>query len=196
LKISEITSHYGVKPVTETNWNDFEELFGAKGACGGCWCMWWRLKRSEFDRQKGERNRESMKAIVKSGEVPGIIIYLEGKPAGWCSLGPRENFSVLERSRILKKVDEQPVWSIVCFFIPKQYRRRGISLQLIKAAMEYAVEQGAKVIEAYPHEPAKGGMPDVFANAGILSAFMKAGFKEVARRSGKRPIVRYYVAHP
>ena len=80
--------------------------------------MWWRLKRSEFDRQKGEKNRESMKAIVKSGEVPGIIIYLEGKPAGWCSLGPRENFPVLERSRIFKKIDDQPVWSIVCFVVP------------------------------------------------------------------------------
>ncbi len=193
MKISDVASFYGVKPLKEDNWHDFEELFGERGACGGCWCMSWRLKRSEFERQKGEKNKKAMRAIIKSGEVPGIIIYIEGKPAGWCSLGPRQNFSALERSRILKKVDDQDVWSIVCFFIPKQNRRKGLSVQLIKAAIEYAREQGARILEAYPHDPVKGDMPDVFAHTGLAHAFEKAGFKEVARRSEKRPIMRYHI---
>lgn len=177
-------------PVTPGRWDDFETLFGERGACGGCWCMWFRLKRSEFEKQKGEDNRLAMKAIVESGEVPGILAYTGSEPVGWCSVAPREAFGVLQRSWVLKPVDDQPVWSIVCFFVAKPYRRRGLMGKLIEAAVAYAAAQGAKIVEAYPVEPKKAETPDVFAYTGLASTFRKAGFVEVARRSETRPIMR------
>ena len=180
--------------LTPERWTDFERLFGARGACGGCWCMWWRLKRSEFERMKGAGNKKAMKAIVDSGEVPGLIAYLDNEPVGWCSVGPRNRFSALERSRILKRVDDRPVWSVVCFFIARPFRRQGVSAALLRAAVEYVRENGGEVLEGYPVEPKKNEMPDAFAWPGLAAAFVKAGFVEVARRSETRPIMRYEVA--
>lgn len=106
-------------PVTTERWHDLEELFGKSGACGGCWCMWWRLTRFEFRKQAGQGNKESMKRIVDSGEVPGLLAYADNRAIGWCSVGPREAYPSLERSRTLKRVDDGPVWSIVCFYIAR-----------------------------------------------------------------------------
>jgi GNAT superfamily N-acetyltransferase len=179
------------KPVTSAEWGDFQKLFGPRGASGGCWCMWWRMKRSEFNKHKGGGNKKLMKAIIDGGEVPGLIAYIEDEPVGWCSVAPRETFQALDRSRVLKRVDDKPVWSVVCFFVSKFYRRKGISLSLIKAAVEYARERGARIVEGYPIDPKKGKSPDVFVYTGLFSAFKKAGFKEVCRRSETRPVMRY-----
>ena len=181
-------------PLTSNRWKDFERLFGERGACGGCWCMFWRIKRSDFDRQKGEGNRKAMKAIVNSGEVPGILAYEGKKAVGWCSVAPRPTFPVLNRSRILKEIDDTPVWSVVCFFIDKGYRNKGLSVRLLQAAAEYIKQKGGAVLEGYPVEPRKGIMPAAFAWTGLASAFKKAGFLEVARRSETRPIMRFSVS--
>jgi GNAT superfamily N-acetyltransferase len=180
-------------PVTRKRWSDFETLFGERGACGGCWCMFWRLTRKEFDRQKGEGNRKAMKAIVQSGKIPGILAFSQDKPVVWCSVAPRSQFSALDRSRILKPVDALPVWSISCFFVEKNYRGKGLSIQMIKAAVDYVKKNGGSVVEAYPVEPKKDKMPDAFAWTGLASAFIKAGFTECARRSETRPIMRFYI---
>jgi len=187
--ISDLDSH----PVTAKRWKDLETLFGERGACGGCWCMWWRLSRSQFNKQKGVGNKKALKKIVASGEIPGILAYSNGEPIGWCSVAPRERFPVLERSRILKRIDEKPVWSVVCFFVAKPFRRKEVTIELLKAAIEYAKKCGAKIVEGYPVEPKKTKMPDVFAYTGLASAFRQAGFVEVLRRSDTRPIMRYFV---
>jgi GNAT superfamily N-acetyltransferase len=179
-------------PVTAGRWHDLETLFGERGASGGCWCMWWRVKRSEFEQQKGQGNKDALKKIVDSGEIPGILAYADGKPIGWCAVAPREAFPVLERSRNLKRVDDQPVWSVVCFFVARPFRRRGVTVGLLQAAVEYAARSGAKIIEGYPVEPKKD-TPDVFVYTGLASAFRKAGFVEVLRRSETRPIMRYFI---
>ncbi len=155
--------------------------------------MWWRLKRSQFQKQQGEGNKKAIKKIVDSGEIPGILAYVGGNPIAWCSLAPRENYQVLERSRILKRVDNQPVWSVVCFFVDKKYRQKGITLKLIKATIDYVKKQGGKIVEAYPVEPKKSQIPDIFAYHGLASTFLKAGFTEVLRRSETRPIMRYII---
>lgn len=155
--------------------------------------MWWRLSRSQFNKQKGEGNRKGLKKIVDSGEVPGLLAYAEGEPIGWCAVAPRERFLALERSRILKRVDEEPVWSVVCFFVAKPFRQKGVTVKLLKAAVEYAQKHGAKIVEGYPIEPKKTKMPDVFAYTGLASAFRQAGFVEVLRRSETRPIMRYFI---
>ena len=180
-------------PLTPDRWNDFELLFGEKGACGGCWCMFWRLKRTEFDKGKGEENKQSMYQIVQSGEIPGILAYYDNQPVGWCSVAPREHFPALDRSRVLKRVDEKPVWSVACFFIAKPFRKNGMTVELLKYAHQYVKKQGANIIEGYPIQPKKSNTPDVFAWTGFATAFQKAGFKEVARRSETRPIMRIQV---
>jgi len=179
--------------LTPERWVDLEKLFGQHGASGGCWCMWWRLSRSEFMRQRGEGNKKALKNIVDSGKVSGILAYVEGQPVGWCAVAPRETFPKLERSRILKRVDDKPVWSVVCFFIAKKSRREGISERLLKAAVDYVRKQGGKVVEGYPVEPKKGWTPDPFVYTGLASAFRKVGFVEVIRRSETRPIMRYMI---
>lgn len=188
---SEKLSNLTFQPLTMKRWSDFEKLFGERGACGGCWCMSWRLKRSDFIKQKGEKNKKAMKKIVSSGEVPGIIAYSEGEPIAWCSVAPREKFPALERSRVLARVDEKSVWSIVCLFIAKPFRRKGVSAKLLRASVEYAKKHGTKIVEGYPFE-LKTDLPDPFVWTGLASAYRKAGFVEVLRRSKTRPIMRYY----
>ncbi len=142
-------------PLTPERWDDFEKLFGPRGAVGGCWCMWWRMKRAEFERHQGNDNRLAMRAIVLSGEVPGILAYHADSAIGWCSVAPREAFPVLDRSPVLKRVDDQPVWSVVCFFIARGFRQQGVSEQLLRAALVYAQQEGAHIVEGYPIEPKK-----------------------------------------
>jgi GNAT superfamily N-acetyltransferase len=180
-------------PVTKDRWSDFETLFGERGACGGCWCMLWRLTRKEFELRKGAGNRQAMHAIIQSGEIPGILGIVKGEPVAWCSVAPREHFPALRRSRILKPLDDLPVWSITCLFVERSYRRTGISTRMIGAAVAHVKKQGGTIVEAYPVEPRKDRMPDVFAWTGLASAFVKAGFVECARRSETRPIMRYYI---
>lgn len=180
-------------PLSPERWQDLESLFGKSGACGGCWCMWYRLKRSEFEQNKGEGNKKLMKQIVESGEIPGILAYLDGKAVGWCSVAPRTQFPALERSRILKRIDDKPVWSIVCFYIAQDYRKKGLTGKLLNYVIEYCSKQGATIIEAYPSDSPKKDLPDVFAWTGFASTFFKAGFKESARRSETRPLLRYEI---
>lgn len=151
-----------------------------------------RLARREYERNKGEGNRKAMRAMVERGEVPGVLGFLGDKAVAWCSLGPREEFSWLSRSRLFRQpVDAQPVWSIVCLFVAKDHRGRGMSVQMIKGACAFAARLGAQCIEAYPVAPRKSPMPPVFAFNGLASAFLAAGFREVERRSETRPIMRY-----
>lgn len=198
------------QPATADRWSDIEELFGERGACGGCWCMFWRLSRKEFDQGKGSGNKRAFKKIVtgqprsaaptnrsaaptNKGNAPGIIAYHDKEPIGWCAVAPREEYLALERSRILKPVDDKPVWSVSCLFIKKSYRRKGVSALLLRAAVEFAAQQGAVVIEGYPVEPSMDKMPDPFLWHGVPSAFKAAGFREVLRRSKSRPIMRFEI---
>src|SRR5438477_558290 len=157
-------------PLTVDRWQDLETLFGPRGACGGCWCMWWKLKRSEFVQGKGEANRKALKKRVAGGEIPGLIAYAGGQPVGWCAFAPRDQYPTLERSRVLKPVDEKPVWSVTCFFVARPFRGKGIVKRLLGAAVDYAREQGAAILEGYPVEPRQGRLPDAFAYTGPASA--------------------------
>ncbi len=152
--------------------------------------MVWRLKRSEFEARKGRRNRNALRKIVAAGDAPGILAYAGGNPIGWCAVAPRQDYPSLERSRVLARVDEKPVWSITCLFIARPFRRAGVSAQLLRAAAEHARARGAALVEGYPVEPRTRTVPDVFAWTGLASAFRQAGFREVARRSETRPIMR------
>lgn len=177
-------------PLAPDRWKDFETLFGPRGACGGCWCMYPRLTAREFSAGKGEPNRHAMRRLVRSGAKPGVIAYHRDEPVGWCALGPRETYPRLAASRILRPVDDKRVWSVVCLFVKRTHRRQGISTQLLKAATAHARTQGARILEGYPHEPQSDAAPDAFIWTGVASAYRSAGFEEVARRSPSRPLMR------
>jgi len=180
-------------PVTPDRWPDLETLFGPRGATGGCWCMYWRLPRAQFSAQKGKGTKAALQQLVESGEIVGLLAYAQGQPVGWCAVAPRESYPVLERSRILKRVDAAPVWSVVCFFVSKAFRGKGVTTVLLQAAVEYAREHGARIVEGYPIEPKTPRIPTVFAWTGLASAFQQAGFVEVERRSDTRPVMRYMI---
>ncbi len=183
-----------VHPLTPDRWADFEALFGSRGACGGCWCMWWRRTRADFLAGKGEGNRVAMRALVNSGDVPGLLAYSNGRPVGWVSLGPRGGFSRLDRSRTLAPVDDRPVWSVVCFFVAKDARGRGVAGTLLRAAADFALGQGARILEGYPTDDPPKRLPAPFVYTGVTSLFVKAGFREAARRSPSRPVMRLDLA--
>ncbi len=153
--------------------------------------MYWRLPRGQWTASKGTKNKSAFKRIINSDQKPGVIAYNGSEPIGWCAIAPREVFTSLAKSRVLKPVDDNPVWSITCLFVKKPYRRQGVSVQLIEAAVEFARGQGAKIVEGYPTAPTMEKTPDPFVYMGVPSAFAAAGFTEVARRSPNRPVMRF-----
>jgi GNAT superfamily N-acetyltransferase len=184
----------GILPARPEHWDDLARLFGARGACGGCWCMWWRLPRADFVRGKGEGNRRALEAIVKTGGEPGLIAWRGGEPAGWIALAPRAAYPRFLKSRTLAPVDDEPVWSITCFFVAPKWRRQGLSRSLVEAAADFARAKGGGMLEAYPIDAGPGPQPAPFIFTGIAATFRKAGFTECARRSPTRPIMRRRLA--
>ena len=179
-----------IKPITRNLWTDFEELFGLNGACGGCWCMHWKLRGKAFDEAKGYVARQMHKSLVDEGGVTGLLAYTNGDVAGWVAVEPRSKYEKLAHSRVLKPVDDEPVWSVTCFYVKKEYRRQGVTVSLLNAAVEHVRMQGGKIVEGYPVDT-KEDKPAPFVFTGMASAFQKAGFKEVARNSPTRPVFRF-----
>ncbi len=177
-------------PLTPTTWDAFETLFGTRGACGGCWCMWWRLGASAFKAAKGAPNRRAMRRLVRNGAVPGILALRGSQAVGWVAIAPRSESPRLGRSRTLAPVDATPVWSVTCFYVARDERRRGLTTLLLRAAVTHARKHGARAVEGYPLDVADRDTPAAFAWTGFLPAFRRAGFVEVARRSERQPIVR------
>jgi GNAT superfamily N-acetyltransferase len=193
LSEKQIIKHLEFHPLMKERWSDFEGLFGAHGAYSGCWCMWWRLTRREFEMGQGEGNREAIQSIVFAGKVPGILAYENDIAIAWCSVAPREDFGSLNRSPVLKRIDDRQVWSIVCFFVSKAHRRQGLIQELIHASVEYVKSQGGKVVEAYPTIPKSTRVPPISSFMGFPATFEKAGFVECARPSKSKIIMRYYI---
>jgi GNAT superfamily N-acetyltransferase len=154
--------------------------------------MFWKLRGKAFDENKGEPARQMQKSYAESGAVPGLLAFEGDEPVGWIAVEPRSAYPKLAHSRVLKPVDEEPVWSVTCFFVAKQARRQGLTVELLKGAVEYVRGQGGKIVEGYPVD-AKKDMPAPFVYTSTAAAFQKAGFVEVARRSETRPIMRYSI---
>jgi GNAT superfamily N-acetyltransferase len=182
-----------IHPLTPDRWPDFVRLFGEQGVGGGCWCMYWRLGRQLYLRQKGEANKRAMRVHVQRGGVPGLLAYIGGEPVGWCAVAPREELPALMRSPSRKPVDDQQVWSITCIYIARAHRRQHLTAKLIAAAIAHVRSHGGHIVEAYPVLPKPGVASTAYAYPGFLSSFEKAGFRECARRKPTRPIMRYEI---
>jgi GNAT superfamily N-acetyltransferase len=183
-----------VRPLTADRWGDFVRLFGERGVGGGCWCMFWRSRaRKQYLEGKGEANKKAMRALVRGGEIPGLLGYDGTEPVGWCAVAPRESYPALARSRSRWALDGERVWSITCVYVARSHRRQNLSVELIAAAVEHVRSRGGLVVEGYPVPPKPGVTSPNYAYTGFDSAFEAAGFKEVIRRSETRPIVRYRI---
>ena len=180
------------RPLISEDWDSLEQLFGKRGAMGGCWCMFWKQTQAEFNKMHGEPNRLEFKSLVESGTVPGVLAYQGNETAGWCAVEPRESYSRLGRAKVLAPVDDQPVWSITCFYIGKQYRRKGLMRGLLNAAIDWAISNGAHIIESYPFDTQQGVRSSA-AYMGVIPVYLENGFVEVMRRSPRRPIMRKYL---
>jgi GNAT superfamily N-acetyltransferase len=186
-EVAMITCH----PLTPDRWDDFVAVFGARGACAGCWCMWWKRSRQEWEAHKGAGNRRAMRAMVMAGEEPGLLAYDGGHPVGWCAIAPRERYATIERSRILARRDDVAVWSLPCLFVVKEARGQGVALALTEAAVAYARAHGAPAVEAYPTVPRGASpLPAISSFMGTPAMFERAGFVEIARVSPSRAIMR------
>jgi GNAT superfamily N-acetyltransferase len=180
-----------VHPLTPDRWPDLVDLFSRRGASipRNCWCMYYRKSGTDASRARAVANRRRMKTLVDRGLMPGLIGYEDGRPVGWISLGPREDYERLARSRVMKPVDDRPVWSIVCFFVDSKARGCGVTGAMLRAAVDHARSRGATLLEAYPVDKPDRSQSD-FLWFGAKSIFDRAGFREVARRSPTRPVVR------
>jgi len=183
-----------IKPLTRDNWGDLVELFGRPGAsvARGCYCMFYR-RSGKHEKPAAitysEWNKRALKALVDRGIVPGLIGYEKDRPIGWVSLGPREDYAKLERSPVMKRVDDKPVWSIICFFVDSKVRHRGVADLLLEAAIGWAKKERVTLLEAYPCDKGRRSADDSMW-FGSKSMFDRAGFAEVARRKPQRPVVR------
>lgn len=190
---------FTVHPLTEDRWPDLEALFGAKGCsiARGCWCMYYRRSGKSPDLRPGEtqnmRNRRDLRALASQEPPPGLLGYEGGTPVGWVSLGPRQDYAKLHKSPVMKPVDAQPVWSIICFVVPAEYRRQGVAKQLLAGAIEYARERGVQLLEAYPVDAAVAPHSESLW-FGTKTMYDEAGFEELARRKPGRPVVRLKVS--
>ncbi len=179
-----------IEPLTPERWRDFTALFGARGACAGCWCTWPRLTHAEFRAATPDRRRATIRRVVGAGEPPGLLAYDGDRAVGWVAVAPRATYPRYATSRVLAPVDDAPVWSVPCFFVAASHRRRGLTVALLKAACAFAARRGARLVEGYPIDTDGERRPAAFVWNGLVGAFAAAGFREVARRSPTRPIMR------
>jgi GNAT superfamily N-acetyltransferase len=176
-------------PVTPARLPDLERFSAQHGKFRYCSCMRWRMTSAEYQRSTKESRIAALADLVCENTPVGVLAYLDGEPVGWCSVAPRETYAALERFRALPRLDAAPVWSVVCFFVDRHARRQGVTLGLLKAAVEYAISQGAKIVEGYPVQPG----PRLYTYMGAPATFEKAGFQNVTPAGQERQVMRYVV---
>ena len=188
-----------IQPLTPKRLPDLAALFGQGGDPKWCWCAYYRLRGVDFSAGSAQRNRRVLEGAVDStaaeGRNPGLVAYRDGEVVGWVSVGPRDDYERLQHSKALAPVDEKPVWSIVCFVVARSARGEGIATALLDAAVDYARQHGATLLEAYPIETDGQRVSSALVYKGTLGMFERAGFEVVERRranatSAPRPIVR------
>lgn len=188
---SPIVDGLTIRPVTKADWLYIAELFGDKGACGGCWCMYWRVARGgrEWDDMRGPPARLRFQNLVQGGNVHGLLAFLVDRPIGWVCIGPYAAFPRLERVRAFERDRPVGTWSIVCFYIPPDQRQSRLATRLLIAARDLALERGATIVEGYPVTVrSKQGLPGAFAWTGVPRMFREAGFHRLGSSEQSRHV--------
>jgi ribosomal protein S18 acetylase RimI-like enzyme len=183
-----------VHPLTPDRFADLAAVFEEGGDPKWCWCQFYRVRGLDWT-SNAAVNRGRLETLTRDGPPPGLVAYLGERAVGWVSLAERESFDRLTTAKVLAKVDDRPVWSIVCFVVSRKHRGAGIAAALLDAAVKHARASGATMLEAYPADTGGHKIPAANAYHGTLSMFEKAGFEVVAIRQAPqskhaRPIVR------
>lgn len=172
------------RPLAPSDWSTIAQLFGTSGACGGCWCMYWRVPSTGkyWQEHKGAKNRRAFKALVESGKANGVLAFDGERPIGWCSVGPREDFAYFARARKIPPAKTARTWSVTCFFVNRAARRSGVATRLLASAIELARTHRADYIEGYPVDTSAAAkrQADAFVYTGVPSLFVRAGFERTA----------------
>jgi GNAT superfamily N-acetyltransferase len=174
------------RPVTRQTLADLAEFSGCHGKFGYCSCMRWRMRSTEYQKSTKETRAEKLRQMVIAGSPVGVLGYAGTEPIGWCSIAPRESYEALERYKALPRIDQASVWSIVCFFVDRRFRRGQVTLGLLRAALDYARSEGAKIVEGYPVEAGSR----LYTFMGSPATFRKAGFQDVTPEGQQRRVVR------
>lgn len=179
-----------VRPLVPADWARLEALFGERGACGGCWCMAWRLERAAWEAGRGAANKRALRRLVSAGRALGALALAGERAVGWCSVGPRADFAALATKRSLATDWDARTWSVTCFFVEREWRRHGLGKRLLATAVAIARAGGATRVEGYPAPLPKAGgdLPAAFAWTGLPQVFERAGFTRLAKTPGKRPV--------
>ena len=178
------------RPVTLDSLADLARFSEAHGKFRYCSCMRWRMSSSQYQRSSKAERVAELENRVRQAKAVGVLAYLDGEPIGWCSIAPRESYAGLERYKALPRLDDQPVWSVVCFFVDSRVRRQGVTFGLLRAAVAYAQSQGAQIVEGYPVEPGER----LYAYMGSPETFRKAGFADVTPAGQVRRVMRWSAA--
>lgn len=170
-----------IVPLTPDRWDDVASLFGEGGDPKSCSCMYWRIRSKDWSFANVRETREGFHRLVDEARdpAPGLLAYRDGRAVGWVSVAPRDDYERLTNSRVRSKIDDLPVWSVVCFVVSKSERGQGLTSLLLDAATAYAVDHGAPGLEAYPVDPGEGRVPAALGYTGLLSTFTAAGFRIV-----------------
>ena len=170
-----------IHPLTPDRWPDVEALFSEGGDPRNCWCMYWRLRGKNWSFTNAGETKQGLHELVDQDRdpAPGLLAYQDGRAIGWVSVAPREDYDRLEHSRVRPRLDDTPVWSIVCFVVSRKQRGRGLTGRLLDAAVDYARTHGATALEAYPTDVGDSRIPSANGYTGVLSTFEAAGFEVV-----------------
>lgn len=173
-----------VRPLSGATWDALAELFREGGDPRWCWCQYWRLRSKDMAAAKVPQLRQRLHEQALSSEAPGLVAFDGDRAVGWVSLGPRTDFERIVRSKVIPKIDDRPVWSIVCFAVASTARGRGVARALLEAAIDHARTRGAVALEAYPVAGPDGEPSHAEAAfTGTLPMFERAGFRVVAERA-------------
>ena len=165
-------------PVTPDRFEDFADVVNRTRRERHCWCLSHRLPGKEIDALGDGDREQAMRRLCEREHPPGVVTYCDDVPVGWCSIGPRAEITLLTRSRLIRPVDELPVWSIICVVVRPGHRRQGVTTRMLTDAVDYAAAQGAPAVEAYPVDP-EGRMDLTMAFVGTRAMFEKVGFEVV-----------------
>ncbi len=182
-----MSAQFQFRPVTSERLTELTEFSQCHGKFRYCSCMRWRMTSSAFGRSSKEERVAALEELVRTGTPVGILAYSGTTPVGWCSVAPRESYAALERSRVLPRIDDSPVWSVVCLFVDRRFRRQGLTGRLLQAAVDYARDQGAPAVEGYPVAP---DAPS-YTYMGTPETYRRAGFVDVTPAGQKRLVMRH-----
>lgn len=176
-----------IEPATADRFTDAEHALNGGGDGGTCQCQWWTIPNKQFSESTQPEKEALLRDELAQDLAPALIAYVDGEAAGWVRVGPRPAQQRLARTRAFAANSEEPwddesVWAVSCFVVRIEHRRRGLNAAMLHAAVDYARDHGARVVEGYPMDPDAGrrrSSNELFH--GVVSTFRDAGFREVAR---------------